>query len=105
MRRDLVLDSFNDIRNELFEDVIWTPNGGPARTVEKAIAGIEAKTERFEFFGEKLRTASHLTRAARAAFPGLARGDILNDGEAWKVIDFEPIGDSRVEIVIALVAA
>lgn len=105
MRRDLVLGSFADIRRELFEDVIWTPLGGAPMTVDRAIAGIEPRSERIEMFGEKLRTATHMTNAARDAFPGLARGDLLDDGQAWRVIDFEPIGDGRVEIVIAVVKA
>lgn len=103
MRRDLVLDSYQTIREELFEDVVYTPVGGEPVVLHHAIAGIEPRSERFEVFGEKLRTASHLTRAAREAFPDLRRGDIIDDGARWQVIDFEFAEDGRVEIVMALV--
>jgi hypothetical protein len=102
MRKDLVLDSFETIREELFEDVIYTPVGGSAVGVRRAIAGVEPRSERFEVFGEKVRTGSHVARAAISAFPNLKPGDLIDDGARWRVIDFEPIGDGRCEVMLSL---
>ncbi|WP_127142844.1 head-tail joining protein [Pelagibacterium montanilacus] len=102
MRRDLVLEVLDAASEELFEDVLYTPKGGAQVPLTGAIFGVEVGAERFEMFGERMRTATHTTRALRAKFPQLARGDLIDDGRAWRVIDFEPIGDGREELMIAL---
>lgn len=103
MRSDLVAEVLDAASDELFEDVLYTPaGGGPAVTVEKAIFGVEPADERFEEFGQPVREASHATRALKAKFPGIAKGAIINDGTAYRVLDIGKIGDGRFEILISL---
>jgi hypothetical protein len=102
MRRDLVEEVLAAASEELFEDVVYTPPGGEAVTAEKAIFGVELLDERFELFGERLRGATHVTRALKAKLPGIGKGAIINDGTAYKVLDVEKVGDGRYEILIAL---
>lgn len=105
MRRDLVEAVLDAASGALFEDVIYTPSGGVPVMIENAIDGVEIGSERFEMFSEKMRHGTHVTRALKALFPNLAKGDIINDGIAYKVIDWEPIGDGRFEIAISLKVA
>ena len=102
MRRDLVEDVLAAAQDELFEDVLYSPVGRSAVTVEKAIFGIEPGIETFQMLGRDMRGATHTTRAIKAKFPNLAKGDRLDDGAAYVVLDWVPIGDGRYEIEIAL---
>ena len=104
MRKDLVEAVLDAASFHLFEDVLYThATAGPV-TVEKAISGVEKVSERFEMMGQGLRVATHTTRALKAKFPSLSRGDILDDGEQYQVLDFQPPeqGDGRFEIEISL---
>ncbi|KQT50332.1 hypothetical protein ASG47_19710 [Devosia sp. Leaf420] len=102
MRKDLVAEVLSAAEDELFEDVLYTPKGGSAVLIEKAIFGVEKAVERFESFGHKVRTATHTTLALRAEFPLLAKGDQISDGIVYEVLDWEPDGDGRFEIRISL---
>ena len=103
MRRELVAEVLEAASAELFEDVVYTPAGGEAVTLTGAIFGVEPAAERFEEFGQKLREASHVTRALKAKFPGLGKGATIDDGDrTYRVLDVEPIGDGRFEILISL---
>jgi hypothetical protein len=104
MRKDLVAEVIGAARDEMFEDVEYTPMNGSPVIVEKAIFGVEKSVERFENFGNKVRAATHTTLAVRVAFPNLAKGDRINDGAPYEVIDWEPDGDGRFEIRISLKA-
>lgn len=105
MRRDLVEAVLDAASDALFEDVVYTRGLDAAVTVPRAIAGVEIAAERFDGFGSSVRTATHMTRALLSAFPNLTRGDLIDDGIAYQVVDFEPIGDGRFEINISLVLA
>lgn len=103
MRRDLVQDVLDAAAEEMFEDVLYTHTPNAAVTIEKAIFGVEIAAQREDFSGQAVRGTTHVTRALKAKFPTLTRGDLINDGEAtYSVIDFEPIGDGRFEILISL---
>lgn len=104
MRKDLVAEVLAAAEAELFEDVIYTPFGGAAVTVVGAIFGVEKAVDRFESFGQQVRTATHTTLALRAKFPTLAKRDRINDGAEYEVLDWEPAGDGRFEIAISLKA-
>ncbi len=113
MRRDLVEAALGDIASELFEDVLYTHAPAAAVTVSKAIFGVEIVSERPDFDGYPVRAFTHVARALKAKFPDLASGDIIRDGTApdfadgtdYRVVDFEPAGDGRFEIRIALTVA
>lgn len=104
MRRELVAEVLDAASDELFEDVVYTRvTGGAAVTIEKAIFGVEPAVDRFEEFGQAMREASHTTRALKAKFPNLAKGDRINDGvSTYRVLDWQPTGDGRFEILIGL---
>lgn len=102
MRKDLVEAALGAASAVLFEDVIYTPVGGPAVVVEGAIFGVEIVDERFDMFGHELRDRTHFTRALKAKFPALAKGDLIDDGTEYRVLDVEAIGDGRFEILISL---
>jgi|EndMetStandDraft_7_1072992.scaffolds.fasta_scaffold24786_3 hypothetical protein len=104
MRRDLVEEILADVADEMFEDVTYVPPGGGAATpISKAIFGIEEFREEFEQWGQRHAEETHVTRALRAKFPDLARGAVINDGfDSYKVLDFKPTGDGRLEILISL---
>lgn len=111
MRRDLVEDVLAAAQEELFEDVLYTPVGGPAVIVLQAIFGVEIASGRPEFYNEPVRVGTHLTRAAKAKLPGLTKDALIKDGTApdfadgteYKVLDIQPAGDGRFEIEISLV--
>ena len=113
MRRDLVKEALDDIVEELFEDVLYTHAPAAAVTVSKAIAGVEIVPVREDFGVANMRAVTHTTRALKAKFPNLTRGDIIRDGTApdfadgtnYTVVDFEPAGDGRFEIAIGLTVA
>jgi hypothetical protein len=102
MRRELVEEVLEAASAELFEDVEYTPLGGPMVIVTGAIFGVELAAERFEMMGAPSRDVSHVTRALKAKFPALTKGDVINDGAPYKVLDWEPIGDGRFEVLISL---
>ena len=104
MRRDLVLEVLDAASQELFEDVFYTELGGQPVLIEKSIFGIDIAAERFDLVGQQLRAATHIARALKAKFPNLRRGDRLNDGTVYEVIDWQPPlnGDGRFEIEISL---
>jgi len=103
MRRDLVEEVLAAAQEELFEDVLYMRvSGGPSMLVAQSIFGVEIAAERFEVLGERMRTGTHMTRAIKAKFPDLAKGDVINDGNAYTVLDWEPVGDGRYEIMISL---
>lgn len=102
MRKDLVLEVLAAAEEELFEDVIYTPVSGAPVIVPRAIFGIEKSSERFDMLGNAMRAGTHWTRALKAKFPNLAKGDRIDDGSTYQVLDFEPIGDGRFEIAISL---
>lgn len=102
MRRDLVGAVLDAASALLFEDVVWTHGNGAPVTVAGAIAGAVIASERFDTMGERSREVTHTVRALKAKLPGIAKGDILNDGTAYSVLDIEPIGDGRLEILISL---
>lgn len=105
MRRDLVEAALGAASELLFEDVLYTRGANAPVTVARAIGGVEIASERFDMFGTEVRGMTHVTRALVSKFPLLAKGDIIDDGTAYKVLDFEPVGDGRFEIAIALGAA
>lgn len=103
MHRDLVARVLDAARDKLFEDVAVKVGSSDPVTREKAIDGIRPAAERLELLGERLRTATHLTRGLRAQLPGLAKGHVLVNAEGeFRVLDIEPVGDGRFEIAIAL---
>lgn len=104
MRRDLVEAVLDAASFALFEDVLYTHAPGPAVTLAKAISGVEIVSERFDMMGQGVRTATHTTRALKAKFPNLARGDVLDDGAPYQVLDWQVPqgGDGRFEIEISL---
>lgn len=104
MRRDLVEEVLSAAEDELFEDVLYTPIGGTPTTVPSAIFGVEEAAERIDMLGNAARVGTHWTRAIKAKFPNLAKGDQFNDGSAYSVLEWEPIGDGRLEIAISLKA-
>lgn len=102
MRKDLVEAVLGAASFALFEDVLYTHGAAAPVTVTKAIAGVEIVSERFEMLGQGLRDVTHTTRALKAKFPNLAKGDVLDDGTEYSVLDTEPVGDGRFEILISL---
>lgn len=105
MRKDLVAEVLAAAEDELFEDVLYTSvAGGAAVNLARAIFGIEKSVERFESFGQQIRAATHTTLALRSKFPLLTKGDRINDGAEYEVLDWEPDGDGRFEIRISLKA-
>ncbi|MBI4921861.1 MAG: hypothetical protein HY834_08935 [Devosia nanyangense] len=112
MRLDFASDAFDAIQEELFEDVLYTPaGGGAAVTLLKAIFGVEIASARPEVFDQTVRVGTHLTRASKAKFAGIAKGALIKDGTApefddgteYRVVDVQPAGDGRLEIEISLV--
>lgn len=104
MRKDLVAEVLGAAEEELFEDVIYTPVGGSPVTVLGAIFGVEVAAERIDMLGNALRVGTHWTRALWAKFPDLRKGDVIDDGSPYQVLDWEPVGDGRFEIAISLKA-
>jgi hypothetical protein len=104
MRRDLVEAVLNAASFALFEDVLYTHAPSGPVTVKKAISGVEVIDERFDLSGAQVRGTTHTTRALKAKFPNLSKGDVLDDGTSYRVLDFEPIGDGRFEVLISLKA-
>lgn len=103
MRRDLVEAALGAASELLFEDVLYTHGGDAPVSVPRAIAGVEIASERFDMFGADIRGMTHVARALRSKFPLLQKGDVIDDGFAvYRVLDFEPVGDGRFEIAIAL---
>ena len=103
MRRDLVQEVLDASQDELFEDVTYTHGPAAPVVIEKAIFGVEIATVDDALFGAQTRQGTHTARAIKAKFPTLTRGDTINDGDAdYKVLDFRPVGDGRLEIEISL---
>jgi hypothetical protein len=103
MRRDLVEAAINAASLVLFEDVLYTHAPDAAVVIQRAIAGVEKVSERFEVFGQALAECSHMTRALKAKFPSLSKNDLIFDGvSSYRVIAWETIGDGRFEIAIGL---
>lgn len=104
MRKDLVEAVLGAASFALFEDVLYTHSPGPAVTVARAISGVEIAAERFDLMGQEVRLATHTTRALKAKFPSLAKGDVIDDGTPYLVLDWQPPqgGDGRFEIEISL---
>jgi len=104
MRRDLVEAVLDAASFALFEDVLYTHSPGAPVTVAKAISGVEIVSERFDMMGQDLRGATHTTRALKAKFPNLAKGDMIDDGAQYQVLDWQVPqgGDGRFEIEISL---
>ena len=103
MRRDLVAEVLEAVSDELFETVVYTPPGGAAVTVDGAIFGVEPAAARYDELGAAVRDVTHVTRGLKVKLPGLGKGALINDGEAtYRVLDVEPIGDGRFEVLIAL---
>lgn len=103
MRRQLVEAALGAASAALFEDVLYTHGSNDPATIKGAIAGVEKTSDRFEVFGQAIAECPHVTRAIRAKFPDLTKGDLIHDGVAgYKVLAWEPIGDGRFEIVIGL---
>lgn len=112
MRRELVADALEDIRQDLFSDVIYTPLGGNPVTIDHAIFGPEIATEEHTFLGAPSRLVTHVAYAPIALFPSLTKGDQLAELDdtgtivgAYKVIDCKPWGDGRLEWAISLAVA
>ena len=104
MRRDLVEEVLNAAEAELFEDVHYTHSPAGPVLVAKAISGVEIVSEQFQVLGHELRDVTHTTRILRAKFPHLAKGDVIDDGTPYRVIDWrEPAGgDGRFELELSL---
>ena len=103
MRRDLVQRVLVSAQGRLFEDVAVQVGNAVPETRAKAIFGIVPAAARFEELGTSMRATTQVTRAIKSALPGLAKGNILITEEGrFRVVDIEPIGDGRFEIVIAL---
>lgn len=104
MRHDLVEAVLAAASPALFEDVYYTHAPGGPVLVKAAIFGVEIVDATFEAFGHELRDVTHTTRAIKAKFPTLARGDIIDDGQQYQVLDWRaPLGgDGRLEIEISL---
>ena len=104
MRKDLVEAVLAAASAHLFEDVLYTHAPAEPVVVSKAIAGVEKVSERFEVLGNELRGVTHRVRAIKAKFPNLAKGDVINDGTDYLVLDWQypESGDGRVEIDISL---
>lgn len=104
MRRDLVEAVLDAASFALFEDVLYTHAPAGPVLMHRAISGVEIVSERFEAFDHGMREATHTTRILRARFPDLAKGDVLDDGTQYRVIDWqEPAnGDGRLELELSL---
>lgn len=102
MRRDLVEAVLDAASFALFEDVLYTHAPAGPVLVEKAISGVEIISERFEMLGRDMRGATHTTRALLSKLPSLSIGDIIDDGDQYKVLDRQPVGDGRFEVELSL---
>lgn len=104
MRRDLVEAVLAAASPVLFEDVYYTHAPAGPVLVKAAIFGVEIADASIEVFGRELRDATHTTRALKSKFPFLARGDVIDDGQQYQVLDWRtPLGgDGRYEIEISL---
>jgi hypothetical protein len=102
MRRNHVEAVLGAASQLLFEDVVYTHAPAGPIIVPRAIAGVEIAAEQYDIGGQAAREVTHQTRALKAKFPDLARGDIIDDGAPYKVLDIEPVGDGRFEIRISL---
>ena len=104
MRRDLVEAVLAAASPALFEDVYYTHAPAGPVLVKAAIFGVEIVDATFEVFGRDLRDVTHTTRALKAKFPSLAKGDVIDDGAQYQVLDWRapPGGDGRFEIEISL---
>lgn len=104
MRRDLVEEVLDAAEAELFEDVYYTHSPAGPVLMESAISGVEVVSEEFDMIGHGLREATHTTRVRKARFPSLAKGDIIDDGNQYRVLDWrEPRrGDGRLEWELSL---
>lgn len=104
MRRDLVEAVLGAASSALFEDVYYTHAPAGPVLVKGAIFGIEIAEANIEFFGHELRDATHTTRALKTKFPSLSKGDVIDDGAQYQVLDWRtpPGGDGRFEIEISL---
>lgn len=104
MRRDLVEAVLDAASFALFEDVEYTHAPAGPVTVKGAIAGVEIVSESFVVSGHELRDTTHTVRAIKAKFPSLTRGDIIDDGNQYQVLDWVPApqDDGRLMIEISL---
>lgn len=104
MRRDLVEEVLDAAEAELFEDVYYTHPPASPVLMERAISGVEIVTEGFDIIGHGMREATHTTRVRKARFPNLSKGDIIDDGHQYRVLDWRepPRGDGRLEVEISL---
>jgi hypothetical protein len=110
MRQDLAAAALEDIRQELFADVDFTPPGGATRRIVAAISGVEVGSDEAAEFGNvRARQTTYQTQAPKALFPDIAVGSTLDelddDGNVvghYSVLDFKPFGDGRLEIQISL---
>jgi hypothetical protein len=104
MRRDLVEEVLDAAEAELFEDVYYTHAPAGPILMERAISGVDVVTEEFNVLGHGMREATHTTRVRKSRFPHLAKGDILDDGRPYKLLEWrEPQrGDGRLEWELSL---
>jgi hypothetical protein len=110
MRQDLVAAALEDIRQELFADVDFTPAGGSTRRILAAISGVEIGSDEGADFGVvRARQTTYQTHAPKILFPDITAGSKLveldGDGNvvgSYSVLDFKPFGDGRLEIQISL---
>ena len=104
MRRDLVEEVLDAAEAELFEDVYYTHSPVGPVLLRRAISGVEVLTEDFDILGHGMREATHITRVRKARFPNLSKGDILDDGDQYRVLDWRPprSGDGRLELQVSL---
>lgn len=111
MRRELVAAALEDIRAELFSDVIYTPVGGAAVELDHAIYGVEVAASDDLAYAQHIRRGTHVAAAPVSLFPALQKGDLLQEGTlaaplgpTYRVVDLKPGGDGRLEWAIALEA-
>jgi len=106
MRKELVAAALEDIREQLFSDVVYTVLGGQPVTILNAIYGVEVATEDQDYFGHPVRNGTHVAYGPIALFPGLAKGDLIEESAvSYRVVDCKPWGDGRLEWAISLVKA
>lgn len=103
MRRNLVEAVLNAASFALFEDILYTHAPAGPVLIARAISGVEVAPERFDMMTHEVRGITHVTRALRSKLPSLTKGDIIGDGVyEYRVLDFQPVGDGRLEVEISL---
>lgn len=83
---------------EFAESVVWTPQSGPARTVQGVVDRVSELSDISEVV--QYDGVAVTVNFPTAFIPGIARGDgVTIRGEAYRVIGLEPDGTGRTIVV------